>query len=151
MQLKMLIFLDGKKIALFDSRIHNFPYVTTMPHVNWTNFKGGIMQFALKSKKEKMQATSSFGGFRSTAFISSLFQIYFAIGFNDDIIPNNHRHMRGHENAFLDVKRVRSKVMTAIEAILEVYFDCKRSEWKPHSLSVFQSKLSLMEVHLSLV
>jgi len=150
--MRLFLFVVGeRKIALFDSRIHNFSYVTSMPHLNWTTFKGGIMQFATRSKKEKLQATGSFGGFRSSSFISALFQIYYAIGFNNDILPNDHRHRRIQEQTYFDVNRVRSKVQIAIETILDVYFDCKRKEWNPDTLDIFQSKLHLMEVHLTLV
>ena len=102
------------------------------------------MQFARKSKKDKLLATGSFGGFRSTAFIAALFQLHFAIGFNDDILKEEYAHLRGSRNSFSDV---RSKVQRAIEAILDVYFDCKRREWNPVTLPILQSKLHLMEVH----
>ena len=88
----MFIVAD-KKLALFDGRMHNFPYVTAMPHLNWSTFNGGILQFARKSKMEKMQATGSFGGFRSSAFISELLQIYHAIGFNDEELPNEYSYV----------------------------------------------------------
>ena len=32
-----------------------------MPHLNWQEFKGGIMKFARKNKREKEQATGSLG------------------------------------------------------------------------------------------
>jgi len=121
-----------------------------MPHLNWSTFKGGIIQFALKSKKEKMQATGSFGGFRSTAFISALIQIYHSIGFNDEVLSNNQLYSP-EEGIALSLVNCRSKIQKAIESLLDVYFDCKRKEWDPSTLSVFQTKLKLMEVHILLV
>jgi len=110
------------------------------------------MQFATKSKREKLLATGSFGGFRSTAFISALLQIYFAIGFNDDVLPNaEHEHSTGTHGKVLKLKNVRLKVQQAIENLLDVYFDCKRKEWKPDTLDAFQRKLTVMEVHVKLV
>jgi len=116
-----------------------------MPHVNWTLFRGGIMQFARKSKKDRLLATGSFGGFRSSAFVSALFQIYFAIGFNCDILKEEYILVGSR------FSNVRSKVQRAIEAVLDVYFDCKKRDWKPNELPILQSKLHLMEVHLTLV
>jgi len=123
-----------------------------MPHLNWSTFRGGIVQFATKSKREKLLATGSFGGFRSTAFISALLQIYFSIGFNDDILPNaEHEYSKGIHGTLLKLKNVRNKVQQAIKALLDVYFDCKRKEWKPDYLNAFERKLTVMEVHLKLV
>jgi len=145
-----MVITGPSKIALFDGRIHNFPYVTAMPHLNWSTFKGGIIQFALKSKKEKLLATGSFGGFRSTAFISALIQIYHAIGFNDEVLSNNQIYS-SDEGLILNLVDIRSKIQRAIESLLDAYFDCKRKEWDPSTLEVFQTKLKIMEVHVLLV
>ena len=136
---------------MFDGRIHNFPYVTPMPHLNWATFNGGIVQFGRKSKKEKLHATGSFGGFRSSAFISALFQIYHAIGFNDDILQNVYQFINENDVVFLKLNNVRFKVHKAIESLLDVYFDCKRSEWDPNNLNEFQNKLTSAGVHISLL
>jgi len=133
------------QVAIFDGRIHCFPYVTVMPHLNWEYYVGGIMQFNRKSKSEKLQATGSFGGFRSSAFISMLFQIYYAIGSNGDVLQADHVT----NNKQLD--NVRGKVLKAIECLLDVYFDCKRREWRPEYLTEFQKKLSSLSVHMLLV
>jgi len=122
-----------------------------MPHLNWSVFKGGILQFARKSKKEKQHASGSFGGFRSNAFISALFQIYHSIGFNDDILPNNYIFNDPKKGISLDLKNIRFKIQSAIEKLLDVYFDCKRKEWDPETLPQFQSKLITMGLNLSLV
>jgi len=148
---KILILLDESKIARFDERIHNFPYVTPMPHLNWSVFKGGILQFARKTKKDKQHASGSFGGFRSSAFISALFQIYHSIGFNDDILPNNYVFNDPRKGISLDLKNIRNKIHSSIETLLDVYFDCKRKEWDPDTLPQFQSKLITMGLNLSLV
>ena len=131
--------------------MHNFPYVTGMPHLNWSTFNGGILQFARKSKMEKMQATGSFGGFRSSAFISALIQIYHAIGFNDDVLPNIYNYIRETKCINLRLKDIRSKIQTAIESILDVYFGCKRTEWDPNALDSFEKKLISLNIHVSLV
>ena len=60
-----------------------------MPHLHWTKMKGGIMRFAGKTYQELGRSSGSFGGFRSTTFISLLFQIYYSIGFNGEIVPIN--------------------------------------------------------------
>jgi len=61
--------------GLFDFRISNFEYVHDMPYVHWTKLKGGIMRFAGKSIQELGRSSGSFGGFRSSTFISLLFQV----------------------------------------------------------------------------
>jgi len=133
------------KVALFDGRIHGFPFVTPMPHLNWAYFVGGIMQFNRKSKAEKLQATGSFGGFRSSSFISMLFQVYYAIGVNGDVLPSE--HIINNKT----LTNVRGKVLRAIECLLDAYFDCKRKEWRPEYLNEFQNKLSNLSIHLLLV
>jgi len=39
-----------------------------MPHVNWTKFKDGVMQYVQTSKQEQGRATGSFGGIRVPNF-----------------------------------------------------------------------------------
>ena len=142
---------DGNKakIALFDERIDNFPYITPTPHLNWSSFKGGITQFARKSKKEKMHATGSFAGFRSSAFISALFQIYHSIGFNDEVLPNDYDYV--NKSIELSLTNIRVKIHRAIETLLDVYFDCKRSEWNPTMFPDFDQKIISVGVYVSLV
>jgi len=139
----------AKQIALFDGRVHCFPYVTPMPHLNWASYIGGIMQFNRKSKSEKLQATGSFGGFRSTSFISMLLQVYYSIGVNDDVLGGSMIHTPTGNNKALH--NVRGKVLMAIECVLDAYFDCKRREWRPDYISEFQKKLSSLSVHMLLV
>ena len=146
-----MFIVDDKRLALFDGRMHNFPYVTAMPHLNWSTFNGGILQFARKSKMEKMQATDSFGGFRSSAFISALFQIYHAIGFNDDVLPNEYNYVNETKQQNLHLFNIRRKIHMALETLLDVYFDCKRTEWDPTTLDDFEKKLISVGVHVSLV
>jgi len=132
---------SDKNVALFDSRIHCFPYVSPMPHLNWAYYIGGIMQFNRKTKAEQLQATGSFGGFRSSSFISMLFQVYYSIGFNEDVLQSD----------FKTNHNIRGKVLKAIECLLDVYFDCKRKEWQPEYLKDFQKKLSNLSVYMLLV
>ena len=105
--------------------------VTDMPHLNWETFKGGIMKFARKNKREKEQATGSFGGFSSSSFVSILFQTYYAIGFGIDVLPGdiNFEFVTGHDKGNIMLGNVRAKVHNAMTSILDKYFDCKRSEW----------------------
>jgi len=142
---------DVQQVSLFDHRIHNFPYVASMPHVNWQHFTGGIMQYNRKSKAEKLLATGSFGGFRSSSFISMLLQTYYAIGSNDDVLKSDIVTKAAKNIVSRKLLNVRGKVLKAIECLLDVYFDCKRKEWRPLMLSDFQTKVSTLSVHLLLV
>jgi len=142
---------DVHQVSLFDRRIHNFPYVTAMPHVNWQYFTGGIMKFNRKSKAEKLQATGSFGGFRSSSFISMLLQTFYAIGTNDDVLKSDIVTKSAKNIMSRKLYNVRGKVLKAIECLLDVYFDCRRKEWSPLMLTDFQSKISRLPVHLLLV
>jgi len=140
-----------KQKALFDSRIHNFPYIYPMPHLNWSYFVGGILKYNQKSKSERLHATGAFGGFRSSSFISMLFQIYYAIGNNDDVITSSVLSRTSSQAVPRPFHNVRAKILKAIECSLDAYFDCKRKEWRPEYLSNFQAKLSSLSVHVLLL
>ena len=93
-----------------------------MPHVYWTTFSGGLMQFGSKSIKNKELATGSLGGFNSTTFISLLIQIYYSIGFNNNVLPEKNF-------IYYDLKlgNVTDKVLSAIASLLDAYFQAKRT------------------------
>jgi len=137
--------------SVFDKRISCFPYVSEMPHLYWTRFKGGLMQFSRKNKKEKEMATGSFGSFRSTTFISALFQSYYAIGFQGDVLPNDRNFV--FRNPIQDVKlgNVTGKVQRAIVSLLDCYFECKRKVWTEENLKFLERKLKLMYLHVGLL
>ena len=133
--------------VIFDSRISNFPYVHDMPHLYWTTFRSGLMQFGKKSKKEKELATGSLGGFKSTTFISLLVQIYFSIGFNNDVLPTNINFMYYQIN----LGNVANKVLIAIASLLDAYFQSKRTTWTNEQLDHFGKTINELYVHLLLV
>jgi len=54
-----------------------------MPHVDWTEFKNGMMQHIQTSKQKQRKTTGSFGGLGLNAFIPLLFQICHLISLDD--------------------------------------------------------------------
>ena len=109
------------------------------------------MKFARKNKREKEQATGSFGGFRSSSFVSILMQVYHAIGFRDDVLPGIANFEFVTEKGKIKLGNVRAKVQNTIASILDSYFDCKRTEWTNALSEEFQNKLNNMYVHIKLL
>ena len=137
--------------SVYDKRISNFPYMSEMPHLHWTRFKGGLMQFSRKNMKEKEMATGSFGSFRSTTFISTLFQSYYAIGFQGDVLPNSGDFVFTNNNQNIRLGNVTAKVQRAIVSLLDCYFECKRKVWTKENLDILEHKLKLMYLHVGLL
>jgi hypothetical protein len=57
-------------------------------YIPWMSFRNGISQFVDDSRSKKNKTTGAFSGFRSEAFISIIFQIYFCLYNNDFSIPH---------------------------------------------------------------
>jgi len=128
----------GKHIT-FDDRIDRFPRISTMPHLNWTRFKGGILRHHTErgTTTGVLHATGSFGGFRSTSFISLMFQILYALG--NDVIPDYGTF--NIRNNTVTIKNPGKKVKLAIILLLDVYFECKRKFWDHNSINSLQVKI----------
>jgi len=128
----------GKHIT-FDDRIDRFPYTSTMPHLNWTRFKGGIMRHNTErgTSTGVLHATGSFGGFRSTSFISLMFQILYALG--NDVIPDYGTFTI--RNNTVSIKNPGKKVKVAIILLLDVYFECKRKHFDSGSIDNLQTNI----------
>ena len=76
-------------MVILDNRFINFlPLKCNIEHMKWEYFIFGISQFVDKDKNNRNNTTGTFSGFRSSAFVSILFQLYFCISPNDDILPN---------------------------------------------------------------
>ena len=132
--------------GVLDSRLSTIGYVHDMPHVYWATVHGGIMRHVGKSKQERSHSTGSFGGFRSTTFISLLIQIYYCIIPDNSILPSADifiKHLR--------VKDVKGRVLRSIYSLLDVYFEVKRSEWEEVDLQNFEQKVNNLYVHYMLV
>ena len=136
--------------GLFDRRIATFGYVHDMPHVHWTTFKAGIIRYVNKSIQEKGRSGGSFGGYRSTSFISLLIQMYFSIGFDGSILPTGRIKFTNNKKT-ISLHDIQNKVLRAIYSVLDVYFDVKRKEWSEVDLQHFKNKLSNLYVHYMLV
>ena len=136
-----------------EERVIDFCYVHDMPHVNWTKFKDGVMQYVQTSKQEQGRATGSFGGFRSNSFISLLIQIYYSIGFDDYILPGPRKKVIWtYKNGdMIELVDIRGRISRSIESVLDVYFDVKRSEWIEDDVVNFDQKLKNLYTHYMLV
>jgi len=128
-----------------DQRIINFEYVNEeMPHVHWTRFNEGIMCHVPSTIQDRGHSTGSFGGYRSTSFISLLIQLFYSIGNDYVILPKNFML----KNTEIDIQ---NRVLRAIRTILEVYFDVCRSEWNLHEITLFEKKVKYLYAQYMLV
>ena len=139
--------------ALLDYRINNFPFVHDMPHVHWTTIKGGIMRYLGKTNQELGRSSGSFGGFRSNTFISLLFQLYYSIGNQGDVLPKEQttKLMDSRSKKSIILCDIQGKVLKSISFLLDVYFDTKRAEWKDIEILRFERKLKNLYVHYIMV
>ena len=132
---------------IFDRRIINFEYVTQeMPHVHWTYFKEGIMRYLAIDASSRSHSTGSFGGYKSTSFISLLIQIHYAIGHDSKILPSSNFVVKKNQ-----IEDIQGRVHRAICSVLDCYFDAKRSKWDEKSLLVFSKKIKNLYTHYMLV
>ena len=139
--------------ALLDYRINNFPFVHDMPHVHWTTIKGGVMRYLGKTNQELGRSSGSFGGFRSNTFISLLFQLYYSIGNQGEILPKGQtiKLVDGRRKKSIILCDIQGKVLKAIASLLDVYFDTKRVEWEEAEIIRFDRKLKNLYVHYIMV
>jgi len=133
---------------MFDWRIMNFGYVTEeMPHVHWTYFKEGIMRYIATNTAERSHSTGSFGGYKSTSFISLLIQMHYAIGHDSKILPGAN-FVLNKDNQIVDIQ---GRVQRAICSVLDCYFDGKRAKWDDKALAMFSKKVKNLYTHYMLV
>ena len=104
------------------------------------------MQFTRKSKKDKQNATGSFGGLRSSSFIPILFQIYYAIGWQYDVLPGDKFKYND-----MNLGNITMKVLSAIKSLLDTYFQSKRMTWTDVQIDHFDKSLKEMFAHVTLV
>ena len=117
-------------MGVLDNRIINFPYCPMLPHINWTKFTEGLSFLAdNRTQGEKQNATGAGGGYRSSHFVTALFQLYFAIGHNGDVLPidNNYTYSSRHVED-INLGNVTKAVLNAIVATLECYFLAKKTD-----------------------
>jgi len=136
--------------GLLDYRISNFDLVHDMPHVYWTKMKGGIMRFAGKTTQELGRSSGSFGGFRSSTFISLLFQIYYSIGFNGEVVPNKCTTFSKGKKSVV-IEDIQGPILKTIYYLLDIYFDVKRREWTESEISILSAKLYNLYAHYIIV
>ena len=119
--------------SIFDSRFVDYGELPKLMHVQkHVTYPKGIMDLIKgKSKKDrKADGGASFGGqFRSSEFTNALLLAYLAIGFDGTVLPNeaNYQYRKGAH--VVSCGNVAAKVMNAIAAILDTFFETKRDCW----------------------
>ena len=141
-------FVNSK--GLFDSRISNFESVHDMPHLHWTKMKGGIMRFAGKTYQELGRSSGSFGVFRTSTFISLLFQIYYSIGFNGEIVPNKRATFTKGKKSVV-IEDIQGPILKTIYYLLDLYLDVKRREWTEENIHTLSAKLQNLYAYYIIV
>jgi hypothetical protein len=113
--------------TLFDARLKSFPHVPETPHLPKTIFNNGLLFKLLRhtSEADRAVASSAGGGYRSSHWITAMFQMIFVIGTHGDILPSAKRFMLNGEN----LGNVQAKVLDCFYSMLICYFECKRSSF----------------------
>ena len=124
----------------FDGRLRSMPYVPVVPHVPNKYFRQGVMHLVNKaSKKEKGLSSHSMGKIPASDFVSLLLQMYFVIGEDGVILPNdkNFKYSRTvaiqregkkkRMKSLVGCGNITEKVLSAISTVLALYFECKRT------------------------
>jgi hypothetical protein len=140
-------------VGVFDSRLDDFPYVPTLPHVpDKVRFAGGLTKIASnKSKSAQANATGSGGMHRSSHWIASLIQLYFCIGHSGDILPNTIQYNLNIRGQVIELGNVTAKVFNLIYAILNLYFQCKKSSFTETEVLQLEEITQTVNTHLSLL
>ena len=132
-------------MVILDNRFINFlPLKSNIEHMNWEYFIFGISQFVDKDKNNRNNTTGTFSGFRSSAFVSILFQLYFCISPNDDILPNIPKYKFTCNSKSIIVYNLLKIVKCTILIVLDVYFDLKKNIYNETDLTILQNKLYTM-------
>jgi hypothetical protein len=129
--------------ALLDGRLDSFPYCPELPHVPPTYFRNGLTHCVNNvSKKEKENATGSLGGYRSSHYITALLHLYFAIGYNGDILPNDSFEADG-----IQYGNPTAKVFNSILSMLDVFFQCKQSHFSAKQIKKLEVDIRSSNAH----
>jgi hypothetical protein len=117
-----------------------------------------------KSNAQKGRTTGSLGGMRSSHFVTLLLQAYFCIGFDGSVLPTEKDFLYQRNTAVADVSQKRrriteevyvgnvsKKILSAIELVLSVYFQCRRSVHTNRSLQQLRETVKYMNAQLTLV
>jgi hypothetical protein len=77
------------------------------------------------TEADRALASSAGGGYRSSHWITAMFQMIFVIGTKGDILPNAKEYVYNDEN----LGNVQAKVLDCFYSMLICYFECKRSSF----------------------
>ena len=113
--------------SLFDARLAAFPVIPAAPHLPKTTFKEGLLFKLMRNATaaDRSLASSAGGGYRSSHWITAMFQMIFVIGSNGDVLPDNKHFMFNGE----DLGNIQAKVLDCFYCMLICYFECKRSSF----------------------
>jgi hypothetical protein len=129
---------------MLDARLTNFPAIPDTPHMPKTIFKGGLTRIIKDTNKQV--ATGAGGGFRSSHWITAIFQLIFVIGTDGEILPNTKSfYGKNDEN----LGNVQAKVLDCCYAILICYFECKRSSFTDSQVETLDRYCQAMHVSFS--
>jgi hypothetical protein len=113
--------------TLFDARLKEFPTIPETPHLPRTTFKHGLLFKLMRDTTEadRVISSSAGGGYRSSHWITAMFQMIFVIGSNGDVLPNANKFTFKGAN----LGNVRGKVLDCFYSMLTCYFECKRTSF----------------------
>jgi Plavaka transposase len=141
--------------GLFDSRLIDFPNQNNcLPHVKQFKVDTGLVYLLSgKSNKQKGHSSNSMGRIPSANFVTLVLQTYFAIGTNGDILPNTTKfsYKHGKSGVIEDIGNVTKKVLSTIELVLYVYFQCKRSSHTDRSNADLRQSVAFLQAQYAVL
>jgi hypothetical protein len=140
--------------GLFDSRLIDFPNQNNcLPHVKQFKVDSGLVYLLSgKSNKQKGHSSNSMGRIPSANFVTILLQTYFVIGTNGDILPNTTKFLyKQKSGAEENIGNVTKKVLSTIELVLYVYFQCKRSSHTDRSNADLRQSVAFLQAEYAVL
>lgn len=137
-----------------DARFRAFPHVSVGPHipqVYWT--KSGVATLvAGDSNSKKGRSSHAMGKIPSSHFIMMLLQMYFVLGEEGELIPNDRNFTysrkadQGKAKVDIQCGNITKTVLSAIVAVLILFFECKKGKHTDASLEVLKTLVETVQV-----
>ena len=145
--IRMIGIYDKKytsNMSILDERFTKFIAIhpSSENFIPWEYFRNGISQFVDDSSSKRNKTTGTFSGFRSKAFISIIFQLYFCLCNDDSILPNTALYkVFIKKDRAITIRNLLKIVKGCLLSTLDVYFDLKQLSYTETDINNLQSKI----------
>jgi hypothetical protein len=153
--------------GLLDSRMRLMLHIPALPHVPQVYFKNGISHMAKNdSGQQKSRASHSLGKIPSSHCVTLLFFLYFALGDDGKVLPNDSFDFSRYSSRMDEqggkptgkrtkvvtrIQNLGEKVLTAISSVLSIYFECKRATHTKTSINNLRSLVTIVQANYMVV